>query len=65
MDEAVARNDFPGSVATIKQLQTEKRPAYREGNSVLLYLDKGMLEHYAGEYSESSQSLGEAERLIQ
>ena len=64
VDEAVARNDFPGSVAKIKQLQTEKQPAYREGNSVLLYLDKGLLEHYAGEYTESSQSLGDAERLI-
>jgi hypothetical protein len=65
VDAEVTKNDFQSGVETITRIQARRRPAYREGSSVQLYLDKGMLEHYAGDYAQSSQSLGEAGRLIQ
>ena len=38
---------------------------YNDKDKVLYYLDVGMLQHYAGDYDESSRNLNEAERLIE
>jgi hypothetical protein len=65
IDRAVDRNDFEIGIAEIEKRQEGKRPIYRENNAVSLYLDKGLLEHYAGRYADSSRDLQEAERLIE
>lgn len=65
IDSAVSENNFTRGINEIRTGQAQKTPLYPEKNSILLYLDKGLLEHYAGNYSNSSQDLQEAERLIQ
>ena len=65
IDNAVSKNEFELGVEAIKKGQERKRPIYRNNNAISLYLDKGLLEHYAGKYADSSQSLQEAERLIE
>ena len=64
-DYAIANNDFEMGIEAIKRGQEQKRPAYNEKNAVSLYLDKGLLEHYAGNYAASSDDLQRAERLIE
>jgi len=65
IDEAVYQNDFERGIAEIIIGQEKKRPIYPEKNAISLFLDKGLLEHYAGNYSSSSRDLENAERLIQ
>jgi len=65
IDTAVNDNNFIKGIEVIRIGQQLKTPMYPEKNAVLLYLDKGLLEHYAGNYVNSSQDLQEAERLIQ
>ncbi len=62
IDEAVARGDYS---AGLEELRGAKEQAYKPKDQVLYYLDEGMLAHYAGDYKESSQSLGTAERAIE
>jgi hypothetical protein len=64
IDAAVEKDDFPGAVKALIEGQKSDSPIYGEKNAVSLFLDKGLLEHYAGEYAKSSESLGDAERLI-
>jgi len=65
IDNAVYQNNFERGIAEIVIGQEKKRPIYPEKNAVSLFLDKGLLEHYAGNYSSSSRDLENAERLIQ
>jgi hypothetical protein len=65
IDRSVEGSDFENGIEVIKKSQESKRPIYPEKNAVSLFLDMGLLEHYAGRYKDSSQSLQEAERLIQ
>jgi len=65
IDDAVSRNDFALGVEAIKKGQEQRRPLYDDKNAVSLFLDKGLLEHYAGNYRDSSQDLQRAERLIE
>ncbi|MDR2716881.1 MAG: hypothetical protein LBB89_02300 [Treponema sp.] len=64
IDQAVYQNEFEIGIETLVKKQESKKPMYSEKNAVLLYLDKGLLEHYAGRSSDSSKDLQEAERLI-
>jgi hypothetical protein len=45
--------------------QNSRSPIYSRNNSISHYIDRGLLEHYAGRYAESSASLQHAERLIE
>jgi uncharacterized protein len=65
IDDAVYQNDFERGIAEIIIGQEKKKPIYPEKNAISLFLDKGLLEHYAGNYSSSSRDLENAERLIQ
>jgi len=65
IDAAVSKNDFKKAVEVLKAGQNGKKPIYPEANAVSLYLDKGLLEHFAGNYDNSAKDLIEAERLIQ
>ena len=65
IDAAVGKNNFEEGIEAIKRGQENTRPIYPEKNAVSLFLDLGLLEHYAGKYSDSSGNLQEAERLIE
>jgi len=65
IDDAVYRNDFEMGLQAIKKGQEGLNPIYPERNAILLYLDRGLLEHYAGNYRESSMDLLNAELLIE
>jgi hypothetical protein len=65
MDAAVEQADFSAAIDAIVRGQEGKTTIYPEGNAISLYLDKGLLEHYAGNYANSSNDLQFAERLIE
>jgi hypothetical protein len=44
-------------IKVIREGQERRRPIYSESNAISLYLDKGLLEHYAGNYRKSAQDL--------
>ena len=64
IDHAVSLNEFEAGIEAIRRGQSGRYPLYPERNAVSLFLDKGLLEHYAGNYRNSSHDLQEAERLI-
>jgi hypothetical protein len=72
VDSEVAQADFDTALRTIEAAQTPpegknkpKKPIYPEKSTIMFYLDKGALEHYAGRFEDSSQTLQEGERLIE
>jgi hypothetical protein len=65
MDNAVDQSNFSSALEELVRGQQGKKTVYREGNAVSLYLDKGLLEHYAKNYANSSNDLQFAERLIE
>jgi len=65
IDNAVDQSNFSAAAGVIKKGQERKNPVYSEKNAILLYLDKGLLEHYAGNYEESSKDFQRAEKLIE
>jgi len=65
IDSAVSNDDFASAVNIIIKGQEKRNAVYSEKNSILLFLDKGLLEHYAGNYAVSSADLQNAERLIE
>jgi len=65
MDNSVVQANFTEAVVSIRRGQERRRPVYSERNAILLYLNKGLLEHYAGNYEASSNDLENAERLIE
>jgi len=64
IDQAVEKSDFSAGIETVRKGQNRRKPRYNERNAVSLFLDQGILQHYAGQYRESTESLQEAERLI-
>ncbi|MDR1317835.1 MAG: hypothetical protein LBK13_13295, partial [Spirochaetales bacterium] len=65
IDAAVDTGDFPGALAEIETGQTQEDPIYGEDNLISLHLDRGILNHYAGNFDASYNDLGEGERLIE
>jgi len=64
-DNLVEQSNFTAAAGVIKKGQEKKIPVYPEKDAIILYLNKGLLEHYAGNYEESSKDLERAERLIE
>jgi hypothetical protein len=65
IDKSVSNEEFKKGIAIIDKAQSGKKPVYPPKNAILLYLDRGLLTHYAGMYKESSDDLGQADRLIE
>jgi len=65
MDFAVLHHDFYSAIHMIVSAQSGNRVIYRENNAISLFMDKGLLEYYAGNYAASSLDLQNAERLIE
>jgi hypothetical protein len=62
VDRRLEGSDYSGSVAL---LEKEKKSLYKRRDTILYYLDKGMLSHYAGLYEDSSDLLESGERAIE
>jgi hypothetical protein len=62
VDKPVAAGNFRESIGV---LENKKSSLYQPRDMVLYYLDKGILSHYAEEYSESITLLQSAEQGIQ
>jgi hypothetical protein len=60
-DEAVLRGDFLEGAAELES----QLHVYNEHDEVLLYLDTGMLAHYAKDYEHSADLLQNGERAIE
>lgn len=58
----IAARDFEGAEARIKR---EKTGSYGKKNQVLYYLDLGAVQHDAGKFKESDESLDRAERRME
>jgi len=65
IDHSVNQSNFSEAVNTIEKEQKGKKVIYSQKNAIMLFLDKGLLEHYAGNYSASSADLQRAEKLIE
>jgi len=65
IDAAVSQDDFSSAVKIIERGQEKIIARYSGKNAIMLFLDKGLLEHYAGNYAASSVDLQNAERLIE
>ena len=65
IDHAIDKDNFPEAVEVIVKKQKANNAMYSQKNAIMLFLDKGMLEHYAGNYAASSADLQNAERLIE
>ncbi|MCL2065354.1 MAG: hypothetical protein FWG98_13430 [Candidatus Cloacimonetes bacterium] len=65
IDEAISRNDFVTALQMVIDAQGAQRPLYDNNNVISLFLNKGLLEFYAGLHADSAESLLNAERLIQ
>ena len=62
IDNELECNNYADSV---KLLEKNKKFLYKNRDRILYYLDKGMLQHYAQHYSESSELLQKGERAIE
>jgi len=64
---AVVDNELEhsGYADSVNTLEKNKKTLYKNGDKILYCLDKGMLQHYALQYSESSILLQEGERAIE
>jgi hypothetical protein len=65
IDSSVNRADFSSAIKAIETSQAGRKPLYNERNAISLFLDLGLLEHYAGNHAASSRHLQNAERLIE
>jgi len=64
IDSGFNEGDFYGALRSMENSRT-RRHAYTSKNQILYYLDRGMIEHYAGLWADSSENLQQAERLIE
>jgi hypothetical protein len=62
VDADVDREEFAQAAGV---LDSKKKSIYRNKDTVLYFLDRGMLSHYAGNYKESSTNLEEGEQAIE
>ncbi len=62
LNAMIASQNFQGAEAHLEKV---KESEYGRKNLVLYYLDKGMVQHHAGNYKESDQSLSRAEQRME
>jgi hypothetical protein len=65
IDAESSSGGYAAALAAIDKAQAAKKPLYNEKNQISLELDKGLLEHYAGDAAASSADLEKAEGLIE
>jgi tetratricopeptide (TPR) repeat protein len=62
LDDAVFSGRYEHALS---EMNKTRQTLYPERNTIMYLFDKGMLEHYAGRYKDSSSSLEEADRLME
>lgn len=62
IDESAERGEYNEAV---QKVESQNQELYKERDSLLYYLDSGVLHFYAGNYDQSIARLEEAERLIE
>ena len=66
IDEGVRAGAYESALTSIeKETGKARKYIYNKKTDILLYLDRGMVKHYAGLYKESSEDLQTAEILIE
>ena len=66
VDNGVRTGSYDRALSSINDENGKARKLiYTSKNQILLYLDRGMINHYAGFYTESTGDLATAERLIE
>jgi len=65
IDTAIEQDDFSAAAEALRKAQESRNIIYDEKDAILLFMDKGLLEYYAGNYAASSSDLQNAERLIE
>ena len=66
IDENVRTGSYHHALASLdNEKGSARKIIYTSKNRILLFLDRGMIKHYAGMYTESSRDLETAERLIE
>ena len=66
IDSGVQSGSYESVLASLDDEKGKVRKIiYSPRNEILLYLDRGMINHYAGFYADSSGDLETAERLIE
>jgi hypothetical protein len=64
IDQGIQAGSYTGALLSMETKGARKK-IYSNKNVVLFYLDRGMIEHYAGLYEDSSRDLEEGERQIE
>ena len=66
IDTSVSQANYAAAVSGIENLRNVRGSVYNpDRNAILFYLDRGMVNYYAGFFSDSARDLEEAERLIE
>ncbi|MCL2473114.1 MAG: hypothetical protein FWF26_05490 [Treponema sp.] len=66
IDAGVQAGSYGHALASINdEKSTVRKTVYTPKNQILFYLDRGMIAHYAGAYTDSSGDLQTAELLIE
>ncbi|MDR2803886.1 MAG: hypothetical protein LBB22_06320 [Treponema sp.] len=65
IDKSVQVSEFENAIQLIDKAQKSSKPIYPAKNKLLLYLDRGLLMHYADLYQESTGDLEQAEKSIE
>jgi tetratricopeptide (TPR) repeat protein len=65
IDVNINAEAYDQALSIIAAGQESKKPVYPKKNLIMYYLDKGVVEHYAGKYKESAEDFEEAEHLIE
>jgi hypothetical protein len=64
IDADIGTASYEAALQTMER-RNVRNSVYSKKNSILLYLDRGMVRHYAEYWDESAQDLQDAERLIE
>ncbi len=62
VNDFLARHDYEKAES---HLESSKESQYGRKNMVLYYLDKGLVQHHAGKYADSDESLDKAETRME
>ena len=66
IDMGVQTKSYETAISSMNNRKSRaRREVYTPKNEILLYLDRGMIQHYAGLYEESSRDLELAELMIE
>jgi hypothetical protein len=60
VNQSLMQQDYDSAIAELQKNKGE----YKERNAALFYLEEGLLQHFASNYQQSTQSLAKAEGIM-